>query len=347
MERLKGLDGIRGALAIIVALSHAFGHYTGWGSRIYPIHNASFAVDVFFILSGIVLYHAHHNEIESGLMSFTSFAKKRFLRLYPMHILGIILIPISLYVSVGVAYPDWIGDVSFKNMLGDTLLMNSIAVGFNLSSNQPSWSISIEFYIGTLLAFMSCKNKLAPYLIALTSIFLASYFSIKPHDIDQPVSFLVNGGIVRCLFSMSLGVISYKIVLKYHDFFTKSTILTSILGVGGFLLMCAVIKEGNFSMHVYFLMVALLSLSISLIGSVGFKWLSFLDNSFFVMLGKRSFSIYLMHTPLLFIFLNFKGSDNFMNSLLAISIILLTVFISGYTYKYIEKPFFKTRGNRD
>src|SRR5476651_2583009 len=159
MGRLNGLDGIRGALAVIVALGHAFGHYTGWNSGLWPMTSPGFSVDVFFILSGIVLYEVYHDKIKNSKLSFFNFVTIRTLRLYPMHLLGVILVPLCLYISGGIFYPDWIGNVTVFNLVGDALLMNYINVGFTLVSNQPSWSISIEFFFGVWIAFLSCKIR--------------------------------------------------------------------------------------------------------------------------------------------------------------------------------------------
>ncbi|HCL59933.1 MAG TPA: hypothetical protein DHW80_09190, partial [Acinetobacter sp.] len=340
-------DGIRGALAIIVALSHAFGHYTGWGSGIYPIQYASFAVDIFFILSGIVLYHAHQQEISSGIMSFSAFFKKRFLRLYPMHLFGILMVPLAFMISIGQPYPDWVGNVSPINLLGDVLMMNAINVGFDLSSNQPSWSISVEFYIGTLIAFACCKNKLMALALAIATVIVYYLVTMNNPALDQRSIFLFNSGIVRCLYCMSVGICGYTIVMSMRDFLNSSPVFSGFVGVGGFLVMCYIVVNGHMPMHIYFAVVAMLAVSISMIGCLGFNSLSLLDSKFFVMLGKRSFSIYLMHTPVLYLFISLKGQNNFINSFIAISAIILTVVVSGYTYRFIEQPFIKRKKNSE
>ncbi|MBU9821896.1 acyltransferase [Rahnella sp. BCC 1045] len=341
MQRLKGLDGIRGVLALVVALAHALGHFTGWKSGINPIHNTSFAVDVFFVLSGIVLFHVYSESIQNKELNFVCFFKKRVLRLYPMHLVANILIPISLFISSGVFYPDWIGNVTFANIIGDNLLLNSMNVGFDFSSNQPSWSISIELYIGTLLAFTCCKYKFAPILFAFLSIALAIFFKIHPKDINENKDILVNGGIVRCLFSMSSGVFVYSIIRKNLNIFQRHPITTGLIGIGGFWFMVATIYNINLSMTEYYFVVLITSIAVSLVGLIGFNSLKFLDSGFFSMLGRRSFSIYLLHTPILYLLLGLKTVNNTYNVAVAIAAIILTVIVSGYTSKYIENPFIK------
>lgn len=52
MKRLAGLDGLRGLLAIGVALSHSYSHFTGWHTGYDIFHNPDYAVDYFFYLIG-------------------------------------------------------------------------------------------------------------------------------------------------------------------------------------------------------------------------------------------------------------------------------------------------------
>lgn len=54
-----------------------------------------------------------------------------------------------------------------------------------------------------------------------------------------------------------------------------------------------------------------------------------------------------MHTPVLYLFISLKGQNNFINSFIAISAIILTVVVSGYTYRFIEQPFIKRKKNSE
>lgn len=341
MERLKGLDGIRGVLALLVALTHAFGHYTGWSSGIFPLTNVSFCVDIFFILSGIVLCHVYQKSISSSELGLWDFTSRRILRLYPMHIFCMALVPLIFFISSSNAYPEWLGESTPLNILGDSLLLNTLSIGFDFVSNQPSWSISIELYIGTFLAFYSCKYRCAPLIIALVAVMLAYHFGIKPKEINKTHAFLVNGGIIRCLYSMSAGVIAYRIVRRYKSFFEHYNATSNLIGIMGVIIMFLTIHNIRLSSASYFTLVSALSLAIAIIGVIGCKSLSFFDSKLFTFLGVRSFSIYLLHTPMLYAFLGLHSDNNMTNSILAVSIILLTVSASSLTYRYIEKPFIR------
>lgn len=88
-------------LRFIAAFITFFGHYVhffmcertqvSWFNDINPKIGA-LAVPSFFMLSGAIFAHTYGNSISLGKTSFFSFIKKRFARLYPLHLLTMILV---------------------------------------------------------------------------------------------------------------------------------------------------------------------------------------------------------------------------------------------------------------
>ena|ERR1019366_1468860 len=72
------LDGIRGIAAIIVVGVHAEPLFGNWATR-----ENGLAVDIFFILSGVVIDNAYGHRLQTGL-AVRSFAKIRLIRFYPV-----------------------------------------------------------------------------------------------------------------------------------------------------------------------------------------------------------------------------------------------------------------------
>ena len=81
-ERFETLDGIRGVAAIAVML----GHMPKPNGLLFSI-DGSFAVDLFFCLSGFVIAHSYWNRLQQGML-FSDFITKRLIRLYPMYFMG-------------------------------------------------------------------------------------------------------------------------------------------------------------------------------------------------------------------------------------------------------------------
>src|SRR6202012_6071076 len=82
MKRLECLDGLRGVLAVYVMLGHVapFAMIPGWIAQ--PLSHGGAAVDVFFILSGLVIVQS----LESFGWRGRGFLIARVARTYPVYL---------------------------------------------------------------------------------------------------------------------------------------------------------------------------------------------------------------------------------------------------------------------
>ena len=82
MKRLECLDGLRGALAVYVMLGHMapFAAVPGWVSS--SLSHGGAAVDVFFILSGLVIFRS----LESCRFEARPFLILRATRIFPVYL---------------------------------------------------------------------------------------------------------------------------------------------------------------------------------------------------------------------------------------------------------------------
>ncbi|GGW23431.1 acyltransferase family protein [Streptomyces xantholiticus] len=80
----RTLDGIRGVAALCIVVLHSHRYFGD------PLPSAQMAVDLFFVLSGFVLAHAYEERFREG-MSPWRFMLARYVRLYPVYLLGTIL----------------------------------------------------------------------------------------------------------------------------------------------------------------------------------------------------------------------------------------------------------------
>jgi len=149
---------LRGYAALWVVLSHV--SYTDslsmpLATRLHwklegILRHEYLAVDLFFILSGFVLTHAHARELDEGTnrRSYGRFLLLRLARVYPLHILALVhaaliavVVPSGLENTVG----------SFVLQL---LLMASWGFCKTLSWNGPAWSLSSEWLAYLALPLM-------------------------------------------------------------------------------------------------------------------------------------------------------------------------------------------------
>src|SRR5690349_4703939 len=88
-RRFVTLDAMRGIAAISVMFFHYF-----LGTSYHIFEHGEYAVDFFFVLSGVVLTHAFAAKICVN-MSFIEYIKIRMIRLYPLYVIGLLLGAIS------------------------------------------------------------------------------------------------------------------------------------------------------------------------------------------------------------------------------------------------------------
>jgi peptidoglycan/LPS O-acetylase OafA/YrhL len=105
MKRLECLDGLRGVLAVYVLLGHMapFAALPGW--IVSPLAHGGAAVDVFFILSGLVIFRS----LESCRFQAASFLILRTTRIFPVF-LAMLAAAIALQpLPAPFAAMPWIG----------------------------------------------------------------------------------------------------------------------------------------------------------------------------------------------------------------------------------------------
>lgn len=162
MERLVGLDALRGIAALIV-----FAHHVPipFGLEILPI-NGALGVDLFFVLSGFVISRTYQHRIVEGLQPL-DFMRLRYRRLF-----------------VPAAIGSTIGFTLITSMLGlrlDLVMLFAATLFFMPSFiNTPVWSLFVEMIANLLHAttFATASNRaLTIILVVAATIFMATTYS--------------------------------------------------------------------------------------------------------------------------------------------------------------------------
>lgn len=151
--KIDNLTGLRAFAALWVVLLHVrYGDAAlAFGPLAYTIHKGATGVTVFFALSGFIMAHVHQTDFASrvGMGQYMRFMWLRLARIYPVHLL------LLLVYSLG-----WWGRSDFDNQtsfaLNLTLLQSWGLFGVHgLNWNQPSWSISSEWFCYLLFPFLA------------------------------------------------------------------------------------------------------------------------------------------------------------------------------------------------
>jgi len=201
-KHFGALDSLRGIAAVVVALFHV--QWANYFTRNSFISHGYLMVDFFFVLSGFVISYSYMARI-TGLLSLGRFMWLRFWRLYPVHILmllvylGIELLKYVVQIHLGIVGNE---EAFSTDDALSFLLQLFMAHGFFKHSiysfNNVSWSISLEFYIYVLFALTVLIRRpsfLAAFLV-LAAVPVIALFDASP--------------LARCIYGFFVGVITYQ-----------------------------------------------------------------------------------------------------------------------------------------
>jgi len=151
---VPALTPLRGIAASAVLLSHgnlAAVNDAG-GTFSWAQYHGYLAVDLFFFLSGFVLTHVYGSDF-AGERSWTAvraFLWARFCRIYPA-----LLFTTAMFVMVFIPGRVYLSDgYSLTGQLAGNIFLMQVPWLTAVIINQPSWSISAEFYAYLCFPFM-------------------------------------------------------------------------------------------------------------------------------------------------------------------------------------------------
>ena len=361
-DRYLALDGLRGVAAVSVILFHV-----RWTNHITDgefFKHAYLAVDLFFILSGFVIYAGYSEKI------FDRFALQRFIllrlfRLYPLHLavlLALVVLEFAklLALHFGVLSPEhkpFTDENSVAALGANIVLVHSLGILDQLSWNTPSWSISCEFVayiafsIGALLGLFRRRSL----FIVGTMLASAGYATIALACGTLDITY--DWGLVRCLSGFFFGMLVFKITASRLGERLNAQPLVAISG-------CEVALLSLLILVMLFASGGAIVLAIPLfVGTVAVFQLDrgpiakILMSTPIQFIGRISYSIYMVHffiIVLLSIILKriigipmeldpvrqvpFIRIDLWTGDLLVAIVLILVIAVSAITYAGIEQP---------
>ncbi len=205
------LDSLRG----LAALSVVFFHMT-WTSPLYSVpyvRNSYLMVDLFFVLSGFVIFHAYLGKIGT-FREARRFLRLRFWRVYPVHFLFLIvfaLIEAAKFLAQSrygqVANHPVLEENNPWSFLANLLLLQGLHTTRTLTFNGPSWSISVEFAAYVLFAALLLAIRSRRTVVAVSLALSAASLALLAWLGKGQVAFSSDFGILPCTAGFFLGVV--------------------------------------------------------------------------------------------------------------------------------------------
>lgn len=275
-QRFDSLDGVRGILALTVMMSHIIGSYTGWGN-IRPFTGAHLSVFCFFIMSGFVLSYAN------ARYTFKTHCMLRVARLWPLMIVGTFGMLLVYYINSKNGGYVSSNDVFSPIVIAKNILfMHGILPKDFILLDEPSWSVSLEFWVSLLIPIFFSKFKKGWKVIIILALVT---LSIHRYGINLPANLLTA---IICMFIGSLCYDTYRTTGEMSEHFTINSTLCFTT--------CLIAIYFIGSNDADLLLIAIFIPCLFIDKTKGDNYLKkVLRSDFLIFLGRISFPLYLLH----------------------------------------------------
>lgn len=339
---LRWIQALRGVAALLVLFFHMLPHWeldpvlgvtsviTRWGFS---------GVDIFFALSGFVVYRSARNSVPArGLWPFI---RKRLLRIY----LGYWPVLLVIALTTVFIYEDPLPDV--KKMVFSTLLLYP-----HIWDNwlPPAWSLSMEIYFYLWIALITLMPARFQIKAICAVMLVLAAWGVGWLLIDRPSVYEGSQPLRYGLTGLGLEFLAGALIAHVYDrklrlFHTPALTMT----------VCVVLASAGLALgttSIYFDRVEVMrASSFGVMGLCALIFALTLEQTrwdpprWLVAVGDASYSLYLLHTFLL------DASSHLRKPLVAstpealvyflIALPLAIVLISLLWYRWVEKPIMK------
>lgn len=342
------LESIRGIAALLVV----FFHLPKWNPVLdFPIINNSYLmVELFFVLSGFVIFNAYNEKIRNW-RDLLKFQFLRLARLYPIHIIFLFafaFIEIAKYIAeskFGISGPN---SKAFQAnniyaFADNVFLIAGLYPTQSSTFNGPSWSICVEFYTYLLFAAITLFAGRSRYIVfgGISCAALVVIGTGHTNGYDH---------IFQCLAGFFLGCLTAVLIRKVR---IEAPSYLSLLTLMSLLVFLQIKSSTNSDPLIYPLSALLVA---SLVLSKNGVVKRVLGLRCLMLLGNISYSLYMSHAlvewvanqAVRFIMKRPEFIDAYGNSIPGLSpsetllvtflIVLSVVSVSAVAYRYVESP---------
>jgi len=225
-SKIGALNGLRGIAIAMVVLFHLFIPYTarnplhpgeidGEGLFAAFINDAKLGVNIFFVLSGFVLYLPYRTgrRAVGSAADFRAFYLHRAQRLLPLYYI-VVLVTVGLHSKELAGSRDWY--LEFGALLSTLFIFS--AHGFGPPSNVVLWSVSVEIWFSVLFpVFVLLIQRWRTPKVVVGTVIVCAAFAYIGHSIPiERVGFFwpFTNGIFGSCYEFLLGMMVCDLYIK-------------------------------------------------------------------------------------------------------------------------------------
>lgn len=328
-------------LRFLAAFTIFFGHYVHFymyysipqqSGVFYSLNNpfGSLAVPMFFMMSGAIFVHTYFDKIYSCELGFIQFMQRRFARLYPLHLLTLMIVAAFQAILFSTHHSYFIYEYNdIKHFFLNLFFISHWGFEDGHGFNAPIWSVSHEIFL-YILFFITCF--FSGFIRARGRLFLLACIVILG------MQHLTGNLLAKSAFAFFIGAAIYFILTVVPSISKGRTVFWLACIVGALLLVSPILSRHGLP---YGATGPILLVSCLTVDSV----IRLEPNSWFckisVFLGNISYSTYLTHFPVQLLFLLFSlfiVKLDFASALVLLAYVLTVISISILSFRFIENP---------
>lgn len=350
-DRIHPLDGLRAVAALMVLLAHFFTNNLPWPELLQPfgvqVNNFfSSGVELFFILSGLIMLRPYLN---GRRMKAIEYFKRRWIRLWPPFLVSWLLCGVATYLGTAMQSPyakEALQEFNVWRWLSQVLVVTSSSDRYNVTW----WSLNVEFFFYALvplfLVLGIARWSLQGFWVAFAVAVMISFAAYYPRSdflfwratpLEVGLLFLWYS---PC-FLLGIGIAQFRL--------SNPHLARGLIFAGAAIVVAAAFySKINFHTGYGFFFggVAMLALQDTAISR-------FLSRRGMIWLGERSYSIFLIHVPVLYlvsIFATALTQDKMSLTYIGITRVIgipLSIFCSMLVFHYVERRYARNLATGD
>lgn len=316
-----------------------------WGIFELVYQNGDFAVRVFWLLSGFIFFWKYSLDVASKAISFKSFIVLRLSRLYPLHILTLIVVAVLQFIFHESQASYFIYEFNdLKHFALHVFFASAWGFQEGYSFNAPVWSVSIEilvyFTFFWLVSLLEIKS-IGKLLVTVLLFFLL--YKIRA----------LNRSFLECGLLFFYGGLLFKAYEKFNSRIFKHLKTLSIVLTAVFFIVFLNVEFGtvddklisSFSKTGYLFVKFLIFPALIVL-----PFLIFFENKIpnrmarkLTWLGNLTYSSYMIHFPIQLIMVLTVSRLGFSREVFLLketffSFLIVTFLLSYLVFEFVEMP---------
>ena len=332
---LASLEGLRLIASVAIIANHYFKYLH------LPTRGLHLAVDLFFVISGIVIAMIYQNRI-CDLSGYSGFVRKRIARLYPLHLATLLFyVVVGALVGSGFIAPENAEKYNMSEIIPNLLMIYAWSPSGVISYNYVSWSISAEFFVYLcfpLILYIVTRGFLSGFVVCVALLLTAISFSYIVLQTELP-ELNWTFGALRAVPSFAFGVWLWV----NRDILPKARLLQRYAWAAMLAAMAAILALIVFCPNDYLLLACVYVLVVGAFVCDMSGRRTFASWAPISSRGYLTYSVYMLHTVVATIVISFIFPRIFGRSpsavLAAIACSAVLTYAAAYTsYWYFETP---------